>query len=109
MARKYLATLPLAVYLERTFSKLRTVGEYFLSVSLVTQLPSLPTLPRLLLVSLLLSSSFLRAIINREKARIWPEYPGPGAPIREKPGLVRGPLKGLLGKALLDILNLSIY
>ena len=41
--------------------------------------------------------------VNREKARIRPEYPGPGAPIREKPGLVRGPLKGLLGKALISI------
>ena len=43
------------------------------------------------------------AIINREKARIRPEYPGPGAPIREKPVPVRGPLKGLLGKALVLI------
>ena len=40
------------------------------------------------------------AIINREKARIRPEYPGSGAPITEQPVLVRGPLKGLLGKAL---------
>ena len=40
------------------------------------------------------------AIMNREKARIRPEYPGPGAPIREKPVPIRGPLKGLLGKAL---------
>ena len=41
-----------------------------------------------------------KSVTDREKARIQPEYPGPGAPISEKPVPIRGPLKGLLGKAL---------